>query len=158
MYAGGSLMLNSIVVMHSCPHSYVIQHSNAVRSISSEGNKPWQIYSLLQLKDYPPDLLEIFSECSCHGFLFYIGFFLCQVVIHKKYGESLSMMIVESGWGSMVPTVVIAHLDNKGPAAKSGQLNVGNQILAVNGQSLVGLPLLEAQNIIRVRYYKGEIL
>ena len=62
------------------------------------------------------------------------------------------MMIVESGWGSMVPTVVIAHLDNKGPAAKSGQLNVGNQILAVNGQSLVGLPLLEAQNIIRVRY------
>ena len=67
-------------------------------------------------------------------------------------------MIVESGWGSMVPTVVIAHLDNKGPAAKSGQLNVGTQLLAVNGPSLVGLPLLEAQNIIRVRYYKGEIL
>ena len=53
-------------------------------------------------------------------------------------------MIVESGCmgGSMIPTVVIAHMDNKGPAAKSGQLNVGNQILAVNGQSLVGLPLL----------------
>ncbi len=59
-------------------------------------------------------------------------------------------MIVESGWGSMIPTVVIAHMDNKGPAAKSSQLNVGNQILAVNGQSLVGLPLLECQNIIRV--------
>lgn len=62
-------------------------------------------------------------------------------------------MIVESGWGSMVPTVVIAHMDNKGPAAKSGQLNVGNQILAVNGQSLVGLPLLECQNIIKVQLY-----
>lgn len=62
------------------------------------------------------------------------------------------MMVVESGWGSMVPTVVIAHLENKGPAAKSGQLNVGNQILAVNGQSLVGLPLLECQTFIRVRY------
>jgi amyloid beta (A4) precursor protein-binding family A protein 1 (X11) len=60
------------------------------------------------------------------------------------------MMIVESGWGSMIPTVVIAHMDNKGPAAKSGQLNVGNQILAINGQSLVGLPLLECQNIVKV--------
>lgn len=59
-------------------------------------------------------------------------------------------MIVETGWGSMVPTVVIAHMDNKGVAAKSGQLNVGNQILSVNGQSLVGLPLLECQNILRV--------
>ncbi|CAB4022683.1 Amyloid beta A4 precursor -binding family A member 1, partial, partial [Paramuricea clavata] len=80
-----------------------------------------------------------------------------EVVIHKKYGESLLLMIVESGWGSMIPTVVIAHMDNKGPAAKSGQLNVGNQILAVNGQSLVGLPLLECQNIIKAQKYEERV-
>ncbi|XP_046864911.1 amyloid-beta A4 precursor protein-binding family A member 1-like [Xenia sp. Carnegie-2017] len=80
-----------------------------------------------------------------------------EVVIHKKYGEALQIMIVETGWGSMVPTVVIAHMDNKGVAAKSGQLNVGNQILSVNGQSLVGLPLLECQNILRAQKYEERV-
>nr|AAX30114.1 munc18-1-interacting protein 1 [Schistosoma japonicum] len=36
-----------------------------------------------------------------------------------------------------------------GPAARCGQLNIGNQIVAVNGQSLVGLPLLTCQQIIK---------
>ena len=60
------------------------------------------------------------------------------------------MMIVESGWGSMIPTAIIAHLAKDGAAAKSGQLNVGDQILAVNGTSFVGLPLTDCQTAIKV--------
>ena len=48
----------------------------------------------------------------------------------------LGVMIVESGWGSMIPCAIIAHLAKDGPAAKSGRLNVGDQILSVNGEDL----------------------
>lgn len=76
--------------------------------------------------------------------------FPLQVIVNKKPQEHLGVMIVESGWGSMIPCAIIAHLAKEGPAAKSGRLNVGDQILSVNGTSLVGLPLLECQNIIKV--------
>ena len=72
------------------------------------------------------------------------------MIVNKKPAEMLGVMIVESGWGSMIPCAIIAHLAKDGPAAKSGRLNVGDQILSVNGTSLVGLPLLECQNIIKV--------
>ncbi|XP_032233970.1 uncharacterized protein LOC5509154 isoform X2 [Nematostella vectensis] len=72
-----------------------------------------------------------------------------EVVVNKKPGEALGVMIVESGWGSMIPTAIIAHLAKDGPAAKSGRVNVGDQILSVNNTSLVGLPLPECQNVIK---------
>lgn len=59
------------------------------------------------------------------------------------------MVIVESGWGSMLPTVVIANLAPAGAAARCGQLNIGDQIIAINGVSLVGLPLSTCQNYIK---------
>ena len=61
-------------------------------------------------------------------------------------------MIVESGWGSMIPTVVIAHMDNKGPAAKSGQLNVGNQILPCSQWSKFSRITVTGMS----GYYQGE--
>lgn len=39
------------------------------------------------------------------------------------------MVIVESGWGSMLPTVVIANMAQNGPAARCGHLNIGDQII-----------------------------
>lgn len=68
----------------------------------------------------------------------------------KGKGEILGMVIVESGWGSMLPTVVIANMAQGGPAARSGQLNIGDQIIAINGVSLVGLPLSTCQTYIKV--------
>lgn len=68
----------------------------------------------------------------------------------KMKGEILGVVIVESGWGSMLPTVVIANLAPAGAAARCGQLNIGDQIIAVNGVSLVGLPLSTCQNYIKV--------
>lgn len=72
-----------------------------------------------------------------------------EVVVPKQKGEILGMVIVESGWGSMLPTVVIANMAQSGPAARCGQLNIGDQIIAINGISLVGLPLSTCQNYIK---------
>lgn len=97
-----------------------------------------------------------------------------QVVVPKAKGEILGVVIVESGWGSMLPTIVLANLSPSGPAARCGQLNIGDQVrlistlrwleinavilciflfkvIAINGISLVGLPLSTCQNYIKVR-------
>ncbi|XP_015276072.1 PREDICTED: amyloid beta A4 precursor protein-binding family A member 3 [Gekko japonicus] len=72
-----------------------------------------------------------------------------EVVIRKQKGEILGIVIVESGWGSILPTVVIANLMHGGAAETSGSLSIGDRIMSVNGTSLVGLPLATCQNIIR---------
>ncbi|XP_022691786.1 uncharacterized protein LOC111262072 isoform X5 [Varroa jacobsoni] len=72
-----------------------------------------------------------------------------EVVVPKQKGEILGMVIVESGWGSMLPTVVIANMAGSGPAARCGMLNIGDQIIAINGVSLVGLPLSTCQTYIK---------
>lgn len=56
-----------------------------------------------------------------------------DVVVPKRSGEPLGVVVVESGWGSMLPTVVLAHMAPLGPAARSNNLNVGDQIIAING-------------------------
>ncbi|XP_065944838.1 amyloid-beta A4 precursor protein-binding family A member 2-like [Magallana gigas] len=61
-------------------------------------------------------------------------------------GEMLGIVIVESGWGSMVLTVVLVNMYPSGPIARCGQLNIGDQIISINGISLVGLPLSACQN------------
>lgn len=83
---------------------------------------------------------------------------LCsQVLIEKAKGEILGVVIVESGWGSILPTVIIANMMHAGPAERSGRLNIGDQIMSINGTSLVGLPLSTCQSIIKVsRSMRGE--
>lgn len=71
-----------------------------------------------------------------------------EVNVEKTAGEVLGLVLVESGWGSLIPTVVVANMLATGAAARSGQLNIGDQLIAVNGLSLVGLPLASAQNFI----------
>ncbi|KAJ6637633.1 Protein lin-10 [Pseudolycoriella hygida] len=85
------------------------------------------------------DELEIFAKKELQK----------EVVVPKAKGEILGVVIVESGWGSMLPTVVIANLLSSGAAARCGQLNIGDQIIAINGLSLVGLPLTLCQSYIR---------
>ncbi|KAF4107053.1 amyloid-beta A4 precursor protein-binding family A member 3 [Onychostoma macrolepis] len=72
-----------------------------------------------------------------------------EVCISKKPGEILGVAIVESGWGSILPTVVVANLLHGGPAERSGELSIGDRIMSVNGTSLVGLPIATCQSIIR---------
>ncbi|KAJ3599929.1 hypothetical protein NHX12_033883 [Muraenolepis orangiensis] len=72
-----------------------------------------------------------------------------DVLISKGPGEILGLAVVESGWGSILPTVVVANLLHGGPAERSGALSIGDRIMSVNGTSLVGLPITSCQNIIR---------
>lgn len=73
-----------------------------------------------------------------------------QLQLEKHKGEILGVVVVESGWGSILPTVILANMMNGGPAARSGKLSIGDQITSVNGTSLVGLPLATCQSIIKV--------
>ncbi|XP_077573758.1 amyloid-beta A4 precursor protein-binding family A member 3 [Stigmatopora nigra] len=72
-----------------------------------------------------------------------------EVVITKAPGEILGLAVVESGWGSIVPTVMVANLLHGGPAECCGELSIGDRIMSVNGTSLVGLPITTCQNIIQ---------
>ncbi|XP_004714327.1 amyloid-beta A4 precursor protein-binding family A member 3 isoform X1 [Echinops telfairi] len=72
-----------------------------------------------------------------------------EVCIQKRPGEGLGVALVESGWGSLLPTAVIANLQHGGPAERSGALSIGDRLTAINGVSLVGLPLSTCQTAIR---------
>ncbi|XP_026095049.1 amyloid-beta A4 precursor protein-binding family A member 2-like [Carassius auratus] len=87
---------------------------------------------------YNDDLIHFSNSENCK-----------ELQLEKQKGEMLGVVIVESGWGSILPTVILACMLNNGPAARSGKLNVGDQIMAVNDTSLVGLPLAACQGIIK---------
>ncbi|XP_037545370.1 amyloid-beta A4 precursor protein-binding family A member 2 [Nematolebias whitei] len=72
-----------------------------------------------------------------------------ELQLEKSKGEILGVVIVESGWGSILPTVILANMMNGGPAARSGKLSIGDQIMSINNTSLVGLPLATCQGIIK---------
>ncbi|NWW86250.1 APBA1 protein, partial [Rhynochetos jubatus] len=80
-----------------------------------------------------------------------------DVCIQKQKGEILGIAIVESGWGSILPTVVIANLMHGSPAERSGELSIGDRLMSVNGMSLVGLPLPTCQSIIRELKHQTEV-
>lgn len=80
-----------------------------------------------------------------------------KVIIPKQKGEILGVVIVESGWGSILPTVVIANLMHRGAAERSGKLSIGDRIMSVNGTSLVGLPLSTCQSIIRDLKHQTDV-
>jgi amyloid beta (A4) precursor protein-binding family A protein 1 (X11) len=72
-----------------------------------------------------------------------------EVYVEKLRGEGLGVALVESGWGSLLPTAVIANLLHGGPAERSGALSIGDRLTAINGASLVGLPLAACQAAVR---------
>ncbi|XP_031420573.1 amyloid-beta A4 precursor protein-binding family A member 2 [Clupea harengus] len=87
---------------------------------------------------YNDDLIHFSNSENCK-----------ELHVEKLKGEILGVVIVESGWGSILPTVILACMLNSGAAARSGKLSVGDQIMAVNDTSLVGLPLATCQSIIK---------
>lgn len=101
--------------------------------------KEMDYQEVLNSQEIYGDELEIFAKKELQK----------EVVVPKAKGEILGVVIVESGWGSMLPTVVIANLAPNGSAARCGHLNIGDQITAINGLSLVGLPLTQCQTYIK---------
>ncbi|XP_035275753.1 amyloid-beta A4 precursor protein-binding family A member 2-like isoform X1 [Anguilla anguilla] len=87
---------------------------------------------------YNDDLIHFSNSENCK-----------ELQLEKQKGEILGVVIVESGWGSILPTVILANMMNGGPAARSSKLSIGDQIMSINNTSLVGLPLATCQGIIK---------
>jgi hypothetical protein len=64
-----------------------------------------------------------------------------EIVFPKKKNEPLGVMLIESGFGSPIPSCVIAAMSKNGSAQRSGLLNVGDHIISLNGVNFVGLPV-----------------
>lgn len=85
---------------------------------------------------------------------------ICNICVHcmqlnlaKNKGDMLGVMVMESGYGSALPTPVIAHLSKTGSAARSGQLNVGDHIISINGINMVGMPVKVCIEQLKVNVY-----
>ncbi|KAF4082722.1 hypothetical protein AMELA_G00155030 [Ameiurus melas] len=129
------------LIAQSIGQSFSVAYQEFLRAngIDPEDLSQREYSDLLNTQDmYNDDLIHFSKSENCR-----------DVYIEKQKGEILGVVIVESGWGSILPTVIIASLMHAGPAAKSGRLNIGDQIMTVNGTSLVGLPLSTCQSIIK---------
>ncbi|XP_073541276.1 amyloid-beta A4 precursor protein-binding family A member 3-like isoform X1 [Phyllobates terribilis] len=81
-----------------------------------------------------------------------------EVYIQKERGEMLGVAVVESGWGSLLPTVVLANLMHGGPAERSGELSIGDHLTSLNSTSLVGLPFSTCQGLIRELKSQSQVV
>lgn len=113
--------------------------ANGTGDTSSYLPKELDYQEVLNSQEMSTDELEMFARKENQR----------EVIVPKEKGEILGLSLVESGWGSVLPTVVIANLKPDGPAYRCKRLSIGDQILSVNGISLVGLPLAECQEILR---------
>ncbi|KAM4719922.1 uncharacterized protein FYW61_015558 isoform 2-T2 [Anableps anableps] len=129
------------LIAQSIGQSFSVAYQEFLRAngIDPEDLSQREYSDLLNTQDmYNDDLIHFSKSENCR-----------DVYIEKQKGEILGVVIVESGWGSILPTVIIASLMHGGPAEKSGRLNIGDQIMTINGTSLVGLPLSTCQSIIK---------
>ncbi|KAL0979011.1 hypothetical protein UPYG_G00179290 [Umbra pygmaea] len=129
------------LIAQSIGQAFSVAYQEFLRAngINPEDLSQKEYSDLLNTQDmYNDDLIHFSKSENCK-----------DVHIEKQKGEILGVVIVESGWGSILPTVIIANMMHAGPSEKSGRLNIGDQIMSVNGTSLVGLPLSTCQTIIK---------
>ncbi|GAB0206791.1 amyloid-beta A4 precursor protein-binding family A member 1 [Grus japonensis] len=130
------------LIAQSIGQAFSVAYQEFLRAngINPEDLSQKEYSDLLNTQDmYNDDLIHFSKSENCK-----------DVYIEKQKGEILGVVIVESGWGSILPTVIIANMMHGGPAEKSGKLNIGDQIMSINGTSLVGLPLSTCQSIIKI--------
>ncbi|XP_069778439.1 amyloid-beta A4 precursor protein-binding family A member 1 isoform X2 [Narcine bancroftii] len=129
------------LIAQSIGQAFSVAYQEFLRAngINPEDLSQKEYSDLLNTQDmYNDDLIHFSKSENCK-----------EVHVEKQKGEILGLVIVESGWGSILPTVIIANIMHAGPAEKSGKLNIGDQIMSINGTSLVGLPLSTCQSIIK---------
>ncbi|CAL8074136.1 unnamed protein product [Calicophoron daubneyi] len=130
------------VIAQSVGHAFHLAYleflrENGIEDVSSL--KQINYEDVLNQQEIFCDELTMFSDKERHK----------EIIIPKQRGETLGIVVVSSGWGSLLPTAVLANMHPTGPAARCGQLNIGNHIMSVNGKSLVGLPLASCQQILK---------
>ncbi|KAK1892580.1 Amyloid-beta A4 precursor protein-binding family A member 1 [Dissostichus eleginoides] len=129
------------LIAQSIGQAFSVAYQEFLRAngINPEDLSQKEYSDLLNTQDmYNDDLIHFSKSENCK-----------DVFVEKAKGEILGVVIVESGWGSILPTVIIANMMHAGPAERSGKLNIGDQIMSLNGTSLVGLPLSTCQSIIK---------
>ncbi|XP_010768681.1 amyloid beta A4 precursor protein-binding family A member 1-like, partial [Notothenia coriiceps] len=129
------------LIAQSIGQAFSVAYQEFLRAngINPEDLSQKEFSDLLNTQDmYNDDLIHFSKSENCK-----------DVFVEKAKGEILGVVIVESGWGSILPTVIIANMMHAGPAERSGKLNIGDQIMSLNGTSLVGLPLSTCQSIIK---------
>uniref|UniRef100_A0A673LNS6 Amyloid beta A4 precursor protein-binding family A member 1-like n=1 Tax=Sinocyclocheilus rhinocerous TaxID=307959 RepID=A0A673LNS6_9TELE len=129
------------LIAQSIGQAFSVAYQEFLRAngINPEDLSQKEYSDLLNTQDmYNDDLIHFSKSENCK-----------DVYIEKQKGEIIGVVIVESGWGSILPTVIIANMMHGGPAEKSGRLNIGDQIMSISGTSLVGLPLSTCQSIIK---------
>ncbi|XP_030581458.1 amyloid-beta A4 precursor protein-binding family A member 1 [Archocentrus centrarchus] len=129
------------LIAQSIGQAFSVAYQEFLRAngINPEDLSQKEYSDLLNTQDmYNDDLIHFSKSENCK-----------DVFVEKAKGEILGVVIVESGWGSILPTVIIANMMHAGPAERSGRLNIGDQIMSINGTSLVGLPLSTCQSIIK---------
>ncbi|XP_029619535.1 amyloid-beta A4 precursor protein-binding family A member 1 isoform X3 [Salmo trutta] len=129
------------LIAQSIGQAFSVAYQEFLRAngINPEDLSQREYSDLLNTQDmYNDDLIHFSKSENCK-----------DVYIEKQKGDILGVVIVESGWGSILPTVIIANMMHAGPSEKSGRLNIGDQIMSINGTSLVGLPLSTCQTIIK---------
>ncbi|XP_069818675.1 amyloid-beta A4 precursor protein-binding family A member 3 isoform X3 [Dendropsophus ebraccatus] len=132
------------LIAQAIGQAFSLAYQNFLRS---EGLQPEQQESTLVTEQlYNADLAHFTKKENIR-----------KVYIQKERGEMLGVAVVESGWGSLLPTVVIANLMHGGPAERSGELSIGDHVTNVNSTSLVGLPFSTCQGLIRP-LFRGQIL
>lgn len=100
----------------------------------------------------------VMSVCSIsrHGYFSFYWTREClscmQITLAKHKGDILGLMVIDSGYGSAIPSCIVAHMSKTGAAIHSGLLNVGDYILSINGVSLVGMPIKTIIEQIKVRW------
>lgn len=129
------------LIAQSIGQAFSVAYQEFLRAngINPEDLSQKEYSDLLNTQDmYNDDLVHFSKSENCK-----------DVMVEKAKGEILGVVIVESGWGSILPTVIVANMMHAGPAERSGRLNIGDQIMSINGTSLVGLPLSTCQSIIK---------
>lgn len=73
----------------------------------------------------------------------------CVDIIKPGRGEPMGMLLVATGPHAVVPGVVVKEITIGGPVHKSGMVKIGDQIVKVNGASLIGMKFEEMVRLIR---------
>ena len=72
------------------------------------------------------------------------------MTVTHKYGEKIGLSVQDATSTSFLPGVIITHVQPGTPASQAaGELTVGDLLVSVNNQSLVGLKLTEKLKMLR---------
>lgn len=66
-----------------------------------------------------------------------------KIQITKPGGQKLGMKLVKTGKRAVIPGFLVKEVTLDGPAHKTGQLKIGDQIMTINGASVIGMKMRE---------------